>query len=401
MRRLLLIILFPFILLAKVSNPSAVTLTWISDPATTMTISWHTPTNHLPSYIHYREAGNTSWKTLLAQARAPSSYLSVHTVTLTNLSPNHSYEFRIDDMAKSYAFKTLSNDPQAPLRFAIGGDVYRSFALYKKMNAAVAKMDPQFVVLGGDIAYTLRSPYFIHTKKFEIKRWHNFFNEWSKNMVDRNGYMIPVLFVPGNHDVNGPPVSHVTRGTLYYDFIPLQKPGVTYSALDITSLFSLFILDTGHGTSVTGTQTEWLGEALAQRANVPLKIAVYHEAAYPAYYLPDSRNSKKIRQYWTPLFDQYHLTLAFENDNHTYKRTHPIKNEQIDPAGTLYLGDGAWGVDPRRPQSPSKLWYLAKSQQINHFYFLDYAAPQLTIQSYDIEGKIIENITTHSLSTVK
>lgn len=401
MRRLFLLLVFPVVLLAKVADPSAVTLTWTSDPATSTTVSWHTPTHHRPSYIHYREVGSGSWKTLLAKAHIPSNYLTVHVVTLSGLLPDKPYEFRIDDDAKLYAFKTLSNNPKAPLRFAVGGDVYRSFALYKKMNDTVVKMDPQFVVLGGDIAYTLRSPYFIHTKKFEIKRWHNFFNEWSRKMVDRNGYMIPVLLVPGNHDVDGPPTTHVTRGTLYYDFVPLQKPGITYSALDISSLFSLFILDTGHGAPVAGAQTEWLQKALQQRANVPLKIAVYHEAAYPSYYLPESRNSRKIRENWTPLFDKYHLTVAFENDNHTYKRTHPIKNQKIDPSGTLYLGDGAWGVDPRRPKSPAKVWYLAKSQQVNHFYLLDYTASELTIESYDIKGKLIENITTHSLSTSK
>lgn len=357
-----------------------------------MTISWHTPSNRYPSYIHYREVGKSDWTTRLASSKTPSGYLTVRRTTLQNLKPGHSYEFRIDDATESYAFKTLSADSKAPLNFAIGGDVYRSFALYKKMMDTVAKKSPQFVILGGDIAYTLRSPYFIHTKRFELKRWHTFFNEWSKRMVDRDGYLIPLVIVPGNHDVNGPPTSHITRDTLYYDFVPLQVEGRTYSAVDFTPLFSLFILDTGHGAPVEGAQTEWLSKALKERESVPLKIAVYHEAAYPAYYLPDSRNSKKMRRYWTPLFDEYHLNLAFENDNHTYKRTHPIKNQQIDPSGTLYLGDGAWGVDARRPKSPAQLWYLAKSQQINHFYMIHYSAPNLQVESYDIKGKIIENI---------
>lgn len=394
MRKLLFITLFsPLILLAKVSNPSAVTLTWVQDPTTTMTIFWHTPTNNLPSYLHYRKTGQGEWTTRLSNTKAPSRYLSVRNLTLERLTPNTSYEFRIDDDAKLYAFKTLSQDPDDPLRFAIGGDVYRSLALFKKMTKTVAKKEPDFVVLGGDIAYTLRIPNFIHTKHFEIKRWHTFFTEWSNLMLNRYGHLIPLIIAPGNHDVYGPPVNPIQKDSLYYSLIPLPAPGQTYNVLDLGPTFSLFTLDTGHGTPVKGEQTNWLEKNLKQRENVPFKLAIYHEAAYPAYYLFNSRNSKTVRKYWTPLFDRYNLNIAFENDNHTYKRTHPIRDGQIDPKGVLYLGDGAWGVSPRRPKSPQKLWYLAKSLQIDHFYLIEYHAPSIQVSSYDIKGELVEGIS--------
>ena len=44
-----------------------------------------------------------------------------------------------------------------------------------------------------------------------------------------------------------------------------------------------------------------------------------------------------------PLFDKYQVTAVFENDHHTYKRTHPLLNNQIDrKRGIVYLGDGCW-----------------------------------------------------------
>lgn len=43
-----------------------------------------------------------------------------------------------------------------------------------------------------------------------------------------------------------------------------------------------------------------------------------------------------------PLFEEYELTAAFENHDHTYKRTHRIRDGWWIPRGVLYLGDGAW-----------------------------------------------------------
>ena len=57
--------------------------------------------------------------------------------------------------------------------------------------------------------------------------------------------------------------------------------------------------------------------------------------------------AQKIIKHWCPLFDKYQVTAVFENDHHTYKRTHPLLNNQIRKRGIVYLGDGCWGVDTR------------------------------------------------------
>ena len=44
------------------------------------------------------------------------------------------------------------------------------------------------------------------------------------------------------------------------------------------------------------------------------------------------------------MFDNYGIIAAFENHVHQYKRTFPLKNDSIDPKGTVYFGDGSLGV---------------------------------------------------------
>jgi hypothetical protein len=47
------------------------------------------------------------------------------------------------------------------------------------------------------------------------------------------------------------------------------------------------------------------------------------------------------------LFDRYGVQLAFENHDHTFKRTYPLRAGKLDPRGTVYLGDGCLSEHPR------------------------------------------------------
>lgn len=89
-------------------------------------------------------------------------------------------------------------------------------------------------------------------------------------------------------------------------------------------------------------------------ANYSNIIALYHAPLYPSadpYYDP---LATKLREAWLKIFDDYHFTTAFENHDHAYGRTKLLRNDKEDESGTLYIGDGAWGVDPTLP---TKKWY--------------------------------------------
>lgn len=61
------------------------------------------------------------------------------------------------------------------------------------------------------------------------------------------------------------------------------------------------------------------------------------------------------------------LSSAFENHDHVYKRTHVLKNNEISATGTVYMGDGAWGVIPHNPSSEDR-WYLAQTHGNTNYY---------------------------------
>jgi hypothetical protein len=59
------------------------------------------------------------------------------------------------------------------------------------------------------------------------------------------------------------------------------------------------------------------------------------------------------------------LDAAFENDHHIYKRSKLIKGGKVDESGTLYIGDGAWGVKTRSFDA-SDLWYVKEASPTMH-----------------------------------
>ncbi len=353
-----------------------------------MVIQWHTSKKEAISEISYKREAETTWRSATGIVTPfAKEALLVHTVELTDLQADTMYQFRIGQSKNIYKFRTCPKNLERPLRFAIAGDVYFYLYLLRKMNHEIAQSDPDFVVVGGDIAYTNGHKSLFKGKDWERKRWGTFFEEWHKQMVAPDGRLIPMVVVIGNHDVK----SKVEGGS-FYKLFAFPEENIPYRALDFGTYFSLFLLDTNHTYPIEGLQSAWLNEALAKREAVSFKIPVYHVGAYPSVYRYDGHIPTKIRDMWVPLFEKYGVKFAFENHNHAYKRTHPIKAGKVDQTGVIYLGDGAWGVAPRKPKPIKDQWYMATSAQKNCFWLISLSKEGYAVKSLDGEGKLIEEL---------
>lgn len=373
----------------EAASPSVLYLTWLHDPTTTMTIHWHT-TDHTPqTVVYYRQQEKKKWLEAKGiSSLVPKTNLLVHTVELDGLNPDSKYEFRVEKKGETYRFKTLPSSLSHPVRFVIGGDAYHQLDRFGKMNCQIAKYSPDFVVIGGDIAYTNGMRLFFKSRSWEVRRWRKFFKEWKKQLVTEDGRLIPLIPVLGNHDMRGSSLHSREQRPLFYEFFPLPNK-LSYRVLDFGNYLSLILLDTGHSFNIQGRQTTWLGEQLKERVKMSYKFAIYHISAYPSAYAYQGTVPTQIRKQWCPLFDQYQLTAAFENHNHAYKRTFPLKGGKIDPTGVIYIGDGSWGV---RPREPKELWYLAKKAKVNAICLITLRETSASIEALSSKGKIFDAV---------
>lgn len=381
-----------------VRAPSIVYLTWMHDPTTTMTVHWHTSDKDCGSEVLYKKWGTAQWeKKEGTYASLTKTHFLVHTVEMDNLEPDTEYEFCIAGKERSYRFRTLPERLNRNVRFVVGGDAYFYLSTLRKMNREIAASNPDFVVVGGDIAYTNGRRAIFKGKEWEIKRWQTFLKEWTNFMIDVDGRMIPIVPVLGNHDIKATSLSDCkSPHFFFYELFATQENGVAYRVLDAGDYLSLFLLDSGHTFHIEGRQTQWLKKMLSERENTPYKMAAYHIAAFPSVYPYRGSGPKKLRDQWSSLFERYHLNIAFEHHNHAYKRTFPLKGNKINPDGVVYMGDGSWGVTPRRPK---KLWYLEKVAQANAVCLVT-LAPQIgTVEALGIHGEILDSITTFPTSS--
>lgn len=368
-----LILLPLFTLHAEIT---ALYLSWYGDPTTTMSIQWHT---------FAEEYGDTI--ALITEeeefqfigSHTSLDHILVHKVALENLKPNTEYSFRIGSDSQVYKFRTAPANLDQPLRFIIGGDIHAKTKIFRRMCKIVLENDPHFVVLGGDLAYAINT----HPFGSPLKRWLTFLRDWKDHMVTPDGHIIPFLLVAGNHDI-----SSDNYETFFKLFAFPQKQ--LYRTIDFGSYLSLFLLDTSHFQPIDGRQTAWLDKALSSHAAIPYRFAVYHEAAYPSHYPYQGDIPKKIRTHWVPLFEKHHLLAAFENHNHAYKRTYPIKAGQVDPKGVVYFGDGAWGVTPR---NTNDLWYLEKRAKENNVLLVELTLKEATVKALNLRNSTIDQLS--------
>jgi hypothetical protein len=330
-------------------DPPALYLQWQRDPTTTMAIHWHT-VGEARTELYFRPLGQTNWQSALGTAKPfVGTERLVHIVELTGLQPTTDYEFCFQPAARVSKFRTMPKDLRQPVRFVSGGDVYHEKRWMDRMTTLAAQMDPAFVVFGGDLAYAHGG-----TNDEQIKRWFDYFASWKTNAVAPDGRLIPMLVTIGNHEVKGSYRRPVENARSFYTLF--SSPGPQgYQCLDFGKYLSLLLLDSDHTHTIAGEQTEWLGKNLSARRKVPHVFPVYHTPGYPGF-REDGTQAKEVRTHWCPLFDKYGVKLVFENHDHCFKRTHPIRAGKIDPKGTTYLGDGAWGVGLRKPDPKKTNW---------------------------------------------
>lgn len=358
-----------------------------------MTVCWVVSGESEVQVLKYRAIKEEQWFQVEVEPQKFADKLpyTLFAVELDDLTPDTRYEFVLPEEKSTYPFQTAPATLERPMKFVAGGDIYHDeIATVENMNRIAASLEPDFALLGGDIAYS--GSKFIFFKE-EGERWVQFLKSWSKTMRKKDGTLIPLIACIGNHDVNGRYDQDPTRAFFYRFLLPSHSP-TTFQLIDFGKYLTIWSLDSGHAAAVEGMQTLWLEKTLLARIHVPFKIALYHVPAYPSARAFNNERSAAIRKFWVPLFEQYGLTAAFENHDHAYKRTHLIKQGKAAEKGVLYVGDGAWGVEvPRKPFTPAQAWYLAASDQKRHVVLATLFGKELTIQAIDSNGSIFDSYT--------
>lgn len=371
-----------------------------------MTVNWISTLDRQDDTLEYCPLNEENWfQATASHSRLPNDApFLLHRIELSHLQPDTIYKFRTGNDAIIYKFKTMPADLTKSIRFVVGGDMYHDdLETLHITNREAAKTGPQFALVGGDIAYASDKifdylPRWSHRlldhlvgQKFD--RWLGWLIAWKDDMITPEGCLIPMLTAIGNHDVIGRFGQTPNKAPFFYSLFAM--PGLPgYNVLDFGNYMSIFLLDSGHTNPVAGKQSNWLAQSMQERKDIRHKFALYHVPAYPSVHKITEEIGSQIRKFWVPSFDAYHLTAAFENHDHAYKRTHPMLGGAININGVVYVGDGGWGVKkPRKPRNVEEKWYLAKAASARHFVVVDVEENKQTVTAINYTGEVIDTFS--------
>ncbi len=375
-------------------EPLALLLTWQRDPTTTMTVQWIGTALQGPARpIWVAKSGAVNWHSTIGTMRPyPMPNYQIHRTELTGLEPDTEYRFRIGLDSAEWRFRTMPAKLTDALQFISGGDAGVGEAA-QHTNRVAASQDPRFVVLGGDLAYENGRDGAVFLQ---------FLKNYSTQLIDSQGRLIPLLACIGNHEVDGGYGKTRKEAPYFYSVFDGLFNETSYATLDFGDYLSLVLLDSNHTTPIEGAQTSWLEQKLKEREELPHLLVFYHVPSYPSFRTYDleaaeSGTGHESRQHWVPLFERYNVDAVFEHHDHTFKRTHPLLDGRKASNGIFYLGDGSWGK-LRRPKTPAQIPYLAVSQESYHLSVHRLEGHERFHIALSDSGKIMDVCTTSKRS---
>lgn len=310
--------------------------------------------------------------------------------TLTALAPGTTYYFvtgePIHGLSRERSFRTLPGG-DAPIRFVDGGDMGVDGAVVPLMTLA-GQSDPDFAVLGGDLAY-------VNGLLGSFATWDRWLSQWDQHMVTTDGRMIPIVTAIGNHETNQYRSDVQALRAPWYTSLFSRQGEAIHHVKRFGSNLVLFLLDSGHLVSHEA-QVPWLRQAFEQHKDARYSFAAYHVPLYPAHRDYEGAESQRGRMHWVPVFDEFGLTVALEHHDHVFKRTKPLKAGQVVEQGTVYIGDGAFGR-PARTIDEAPRWYTARELPSMHVWIIDVSNERLRFKAVNETGTTIDEFSLPGL----
>ncbi|CAL1518664.1 metallophosphoesterase family protein [Chitinophaga sp. MM2321] len=331
------------------SQPDRVNLTVTADPSTSMAVTWRTTTDIGTAYaeIQVANANPTSIKDAKRiTARTETSAVesgkykelvwkgvtaNYHSVIFEGLKPNTLYSYRVgagDYWSEWFQFRTTGSNGQK-LSFVYLGDAQTDlYSMWSKVirQAYTQMPETRLVLHAGDLV----------NRDNHDEEWGEWFAAGSFIFG-----MVPNMPSPGNHDYG--------RDENIHKLSPFWRPQFTlpengpeglketcyFTDVQGVRFISLDAYMAEESDEFLGKQQRWVDSVLHNNPNKWTVVLFHH----PIYSPKSSRDNKRMRETFKPLFDKYKVDLVLQGHDHTYARGMakiPMQ-QKGSTSGTMYV----------------------------------------------------------------
>ena len=368
-----------------------------ADSSKSRTIMWQSEVAENGAFVEYRVKGTEPIISVSATNEQftddkITNYL--HAVTLTNLTANTKYEYRVGYSDKRSEWHDFATESRGKFKALIFPDSqsndYRGWANLVQ-TAGKANPDAAFFVNMGDLVDNGED----HTQ------WRAWFDSVN-GLIDR----IPVVPLLGNHetyDLNW----KVRMPLAYLNLFSLPANGSQerknqYYSYDYGDVHFV-VLNTQMAEmeqfqpGLLETQIEWFKNDIS-KTNKKWKVVLMHKDVLTYAFKNRTDRQEGISdmgQAFMPLFDQYGVDAVLTAHLHTYRNRGHIQNFERDARGPLYILTGVAG-NVRYPE----LWkqhsldeVIAPQPETDNYLTMEAGEHTLTFSSYLPNGQKIDTIS--------
>ena len=367
------------------------------DNSISRTIMWQSDNSEADAVIEYRLEGAEKSQTIGATDKAftdDGSTTYIHEATLTGLTPNTKYEYRVgygtDRRSDWYRLETAGASVYDVLIYpdSQSGDysqweeIVKSSALRNPRTALYISMGD--LVDNGEHAYQWRT-------------WLNSIKPLSAN--------VPLATTLGNHEMYTldwkmrepyaylnyfavPPNGNETFNRRYYSY---DFGDVHYVVLD-TMLYESNHEDNHdtHHPDLYDVQIQWLRQDLTANTKKWSVVLMHRDPFQYAFDRPGANRAVGFDDegvLFMPIFDEFNVDLVLSAHLHSYRNRGHVRNFNRDASGPLYILTGIAG-DTRRPkwkEHPLDV-YVAPDRDKNNYMAMTVTPNKLIVKAFLPDG---------------
>ena len=308
---------------------------------------------------------------------------AIETVRIEGLEPQTTYFYRVLRVGAGgeflaspvMSFQTAVKDDM-PWALGVIGDTQRNPEVTRRCAEGLYGLRPNMIIHCGDVVDDGFAK-----------------NQWVKDLFEPMSKLlghVPMFPVIGNHE---------NDAHFYYDYFNLPKPEYWYTFTYGNAQF--FMVDTNRDTKPGSEQYKWLEAELA-KSTATWKFAVHH---HPCWSSDEDDYGDKIRGDASKrkvgngdpaaiplieLYEKYKLDIGFAGHIHSYERTWPIYQMNINlKDGVRYIvsGGGGGGLEQA---APNRTWFQKHVKQAHHYCFMTVHGKSIQFFAYDEDGRLFD-----------
>ena len=367
------------------------------DNSTSRTIMWQSDNSEADAVIEYRLEGTEKTQTIGATDKAftdDGSTTYIHEATLTGLTPNTKYEYRVgygtDRRSDWYCLETAGASVYDVLIYpdSQSGDYSQWEEIVK--NSALRTPRTALYISMGDLVDNGEHAY-------QWRTWLNSIRPLSAN--------VPLATTLGNHEMYTldwkmrepyaylnyfavPPNGNEIFNRRYYSY---DFGDVHYVVLD-TQLYESNHEDNHdtHHPDLYDVQIQWLRQDLAANIKKWTVVLMHRDPFQYAFDRPGASRDVGFNEegvLFMPIFDEFNVDLVLSAHLHSYRNRGHVRNFDRDASGPLYILTGIAG-NARRPkwkEHPLDV-YVAPDRDKNNYMTMTVTPNKLIVKAFLSDG---------------